>query len=178
MKNPTVLSFILDNDQTDFKAKIWAIGVLLSIPAIFILGIIGLPLSILGIILWTKGLNKKDGILQIVQHASDSGIVLFKSAKTGLLEEQSFIKKEFTWHYLHSMMGKGGTTNGTTHINYITLMLTFHLKDNQKIGFIEHLYPWQEIPQNWSYNMFDKADYTQLFFTSGLIKFKENVDKE
>jgi len=176
MKNPNNIPYIIESKTTDLKAMIWAIGVALSIPTILVLGIvIGLPFSIIGIILLTKGLNKADGEVRIVQNDPNRGVALFENTKTGNIEEYAFIKKEFSWHYMYHPSTKRNNVDGSTHVNYIELILTFHLADGRKIGLVEGLYPWQEIPKNWAYNLFAKEDYSELYITSGLQRFNHTA---
>lgn len=176
MKKPNRIPYIIESKTTDIKAMVWAIGVALSIPTVLILGIVvGLPLSVVGIILLTKGLNKADGKVRIVQNDPNRGVALFENSKTGIIEEYAFTKKEFSWHYMYHPSTKRNNVDGPTHVNYIELILTFHLSDGRKIGLVEGLYPWQEIPKNWAYNLFAKEDYSELYITSGLEKYNNTI---
>ena len=74
-------------------------------------------------------------------------------------------------------MGKGGTTSGTTHVNNIELKLTFLLADGNKIAFVESLYPWQEIPQNWEYELFVKSDYKEINFVKKLKTYRTILER-
>ncbi|GEM_PF-3894057 len=178
MKDKFLLPYALDNRINNIKAFFWAVGVLLAISLIFVLGVwIGLPLSSLLIFLLTKGLDKKDGTLEIIQYDTQRGIALLKQKKTNLIEEKPFKNKTFSWHYVHTPMGKGGTTNGTTHVNNIGLKLTCFLADGKKVGFIESLYPWQEIPKDWEYELFIESTYDEIKFVSNLENFKTKIEE-
>jgi len=179
MKNQSTIPYLIDNRTTDIKAMIWAVGIALCIPLMLILGLaIGLPLSIIGVILLTKGLNKSDGKVRIVQNDSNRGVAIFEDSKTGTIEEYTFHKKEFSWHYMYHPSTARNSVDGPSHINYTELMLTFHLVDGRKIGLIEGLYPWQEIPANWAYSLFDKQDYSELYIASGLKDYKKEIGEK
>ena len=163
MKTSIAIPYTLDNKATDNKAKIWAVGTLLSAVTGLFIGVWAiLPIGILGSFIIYRLLDKPHGTLTIQQFAKDENVALLKDVTTRHLEEKGIDDYTFSWHYVYTPISDGETVHGKAFLPHTELKLSCTFANGQIVHFLERLSPWQEIPKTWNYHPYDGKDVGEV----------------
>lgn len=177
MRTSIAIPYMLDNTVTDTRAKMWAVGTLLSAVLGFFIGVWAiLPVGILGGFIIYRLLDKPDGTLTIRQFAKNESIALLKSNETCRLEEMGINDYTFSWHYVYTPISDGETVHGKAFLPHTELKLSCTFANGQIVHFLERLSPWQEISRDWDYLPYDGKELGEVRLVKGLKKFKTSLE--
>lgn len=134
-------------------------------------------LIVLGIILLEiKLMSEKDGEIEIYTEGGDYYLSQIKDKKNELIIEK-IRSQEFSWNYYHMVDGKGGTTNQTTHINFLQIKCEIILETGKELKIMRELNQWESVKAGWKYKLLEVNDESEILITTNTLeKLKQLVE--
>ena len=121
-------------------------------------------------------MSEKDGEIEIYTEGGDYYLSQIKDKKNELIIEK-IRSQEFSWNYYHMVDGKGGTTNQTTHINFLQIKCEIILETGKELKIMRELNQWESVKAGWKYKLLEVNDESEILITTNTLeKLKQLVE--